>query len=61
MAFNQGQYIEQFERYKVTLNRSGIIEIEQSGEAIKADKSQKTHYSKLKKLLHFKKLHFKKK
>lgn len=58
VALNQGQYTEEFERYKITLNRSGIIEIEKSGEASKKAKSNYNRYSKLKTLLHFKKPHF---
>lgn len=56
VAFDQGQYVEEFERYKITLNRSGIIEIEQSGEVAKKDKSKYGRYSKLKAILHFKKI-----
>ncbi|WP_022942776.1 hypothetical protein [Psychromonas hadalis] len=55
VAFDQGQYVEEFERYKITLNRSGIIDIEKSGEVVKKDKSKYDRYSKLKSLLHFKK------
>jgi len=54
VALDQGQYMEQFERYKITLNRSGIIDIEKSGEASKKDRSKYDRYSKLKSLLHFK-------
>ena len=59
VALDQGQYMEEFERYKITLNRSGIIDIEKSGEASKKDRSKYDRYSKLKSLLHFKKLNFK--
>ena len=31
VALDQGEYNEQFERYKITLNRSGIIELEKAG------------------------------
>ncbi|MCP5076549.1 MAG: hypothetical protein GY951_00605 [Psychromonas sp.] len=55
VALDQGQYMEEFERYKITLNRSGIIDIEKSGEASKKDRSKYDRYSKLKSLLHFKK------
>lgn len=54
VALNQGQYTEAFQRYKITLNRSGIIDIRKSGEASKKDKSKYDRYSKLKTLLHFK-------
>ncbi len=56
VALNQGQYMEAFERYKITLNRSGIIEIAKSGKASKKDKSRYDRYSKLKALLQFKKI-----
>jgi len=59
VALNQGLYMEEFDRYKITLNRSGIIEIEKSGEASKKDKSKYDRYSKLKALLQFKKPRFK--
>ena len=55
IAMDQGAHDEKFERYKVTLNRSGIIDIEKSGEASKKEKSKYGRYSKLKKLLQFKK------
>jgi len=54
VALDQGQYIEAFERYKITLNRSGIIDIKKSGETSKKDKHKYDRYSKLKALLHFK-------
>jgi hypothetical protein len=59
VALDQGQYIEEFERYKITLNRSGIIDIEKSGEVSKKDRSKYDRYSKLKSILHFKKYNFK--
>jgi hypothetical protein len=59
VALDQGLYSEEFERYKITLNRSGIIDIEKSGEASKKDRNRYGRYSKLKSLLHFKKLNFK--
>ena len=31
VALNQGQDHEEFERYKITLNRSGIIDVEHAG------------------------------
>lgn len=61
VAINQGQYTEAFERYKITLNRSGIIDIRKSGEASKKAKSKYDRYSKLKTLLHFKKTNRRKK
>ncbi|WP_028864517.1 hypothetical protein [Psychromonas aquimarina] len=55
VALDQGYYTEQFERYKITLNRSGIIEIEKAGETKSKDKPRTDRYSKLRTLLHFKK------
>ena len=60
VAIDQGLYTEAFERYKITLNRSGIVDIEKSGQASIKDKSNYDRYSKLKALLHFKKPHFRK-
>jgi hypothetical protein len=60
VAINQGLYTEEFERHKITLNRNGIIEIEKSGEAPIIDPEQYNRYSKLKTLLNFKKLQFRK-
>jgi len=55
VAIDQGQYLAQFERHRITLNRSGIIEIEKAGEAkLKDQKEQKLH-SKLRSLMHIKK------
>lgn len=56
IAINQGDYDEQFERYKITLNRSGIIELEKAGASLSQDKPRQDRYSKLKLLLHFKKI-----
>lgn len=55
IALNQGKYSAQFERYKITLNRSGIIEIEKAGESPCKDKPKQDRYSKLRSLLHFNK------
>lgn len=60
VALDQGHYMEQFERYKITLNRSGIVEIEKSGELAKKEEAEQGRYSRLKTLLHFRKLHVKK-
>lgn len=60
VALDQGQYNEEFERYKITLNRSGIIDIEKSGEVPRKDRSKYDRYSKLKSILYFKKYNFKK-
>ena len=54
VAMNQGKYREQFERYKVTLNRSGIIEIENAGKLDQKDAPEIDRYSKLRSLLLFK-------
>ena len=54
LALDQGQYDEQFERYKVTINRSGIVAIEKAGESVLKDKPKANRYSKLRNLLHFK-------
>ncbi|MEI6897043.1 MAG: hypothetical protein V5786_06100 [Psychromonas sp.] len=63
VALDQGQYHEEFSRYKITLNRSGIVEIKKSGEMSQKEKNKNknSRYSKLKDLLHFKKPGFKKK
>ena len=53
VALDQGQYLAQFERYKVTLNRSGIIEIRKAGASKIKDKADMPH-SKLRSLLHIK-------
>jgi hypothetical protein len=55
VALDQGKYTEQFERFKITLNRSGIIDIEKAGKAALRDKPERRRYSKLRSLLHFKK------
>jgi len=55
VALDQGKYTEQFERFKITLNRSGIIDIEKAGKAALRDKPERKRYSKLRSLLHFKK------
>jgi len=54
-ALDQGQYLAQFERYRVTLTRSGIIELVKAGEAKIKDKADKRLQSKLRTLLHIKK------
>ncbi|MFT6985795.1 MAG: hypothetical protein ACJAT7_001611 [Psychromonas sp.] len=56
VAINQGNYDQQFQRYKITLNRSGIIELEKAGASLSQDKPKQDRYSKLKFLLHFKKM-----
>lgn len=53
VAINQGQYVEQFERYKITLDRSAIIEIVKAGSSAVNKRTKQNHYSKLKSLLHF--------
>ncbi|WP_372880880.1 hypothetical protein [Psychromonas sp.] len=55
VAVNQGEYREEFERYRITLNRSGIIEVEKAGESILQDEPDTDRYSKLRSLLHIKK------
>ncbi|HEY5716802.1 MAG TPA: hypothetical protein VIS54_10335 [Psychromonas sp.] len=55
VAVDQGEYREQFERYRITLNRSGIIEIEKAGESAHQDGPETDRYSKLRSLLHIKK------
>lgn len=53
VALDQGQYLEQFERYRITLNRSGIVDIVKAGEAKVKDPNEKRQ-SKLSSLLHLK-------
>ncbi|WP_166738829.1 hypothetical protein [Psychromonas algarum] len=55
VALDQGEYLAQFERYKITLNRSGIIDIVKAGEAKIKDKADQKYQSKLHALLHIKK------
>lgn len=55
VALDQGQYLAQFARYKITLNRSGIVEIKKAGEATTKDESNMFSHSKLRSLLHMKK------
>ena len=55
VAVNQGQYDAHFERYRVTLSRSSLIEIEKAGEAKIKDKIEQKLQSKLYSLLHLKK------
>jgi len=55
VALNQGRYDAQFERYRITLNRSGIVEIEKAGASALGKKPESGRYSKLRTLLHFKK------
>ena len=55
IALDQGQYMSQFERYKITLNRSGIVEIGKAGETKVKNKTDKKLQSKLRSLLHIKK------
>ena len=54
VVFNQGYYTEHSERYRVILNRSGIIGIKKSDSAKGKDKNIHSHYSKLASLLHLK-------
>lgn len=54
VALDQGQYLEQFERYRITLNRSGIVEIVKAGTAKINDPAEKRE-SRLYSLLHLKK------
>lgn len=54
IVFNQGYYTEQFERYRIVLNRSGIIQIKKSDSAKAKEKHHYSHYSKLATLLHLK-------
>ena len=54
VALDQGQYRAQFDRYKITLNRSGIIEIEKAGATKIKNKADKVLQSKLRSLLHIK-------
>lgn len=57
VAINQGRYLEQFERYKITLDRSAIIEIVKAGASAVNEKPKEDSYSKLKSLLHFHRHH----
>ncbi|WP_041771309.1 hypothetical protein [Psychromonas sp. CNPT3] len=52
VSIDQGLYTEHFERYKITLNRSGIIAIENSGTSGHKDKKHYDRYFKLKDILH---------
>ena len=54
VVVNQGLYTEQFERYRIVLNRSGIIQITKSDSAKGKEKHHYSQYSKLATLLHIK-------
>jgi len=54
VALDQGEYNEQFERYKITLDRSAIIELEKAGTSACKEQPEPGRYSKLRALLHFK-------
>ena len=55
VALDQGKYDEQFERYKITLNRSGIIELKKAGASACKELPIQGRYSRLRALLHFNK------
>ena len=57
VAFNQNAYNEQFERYKITLDRSGIIELEKAGTSATKKKNKQGYYLKLRSLLNLNKRH----
>jgi len=57
VAVNQEAYTAHFERYKLTLNRSGIIEIEKSDEVKMIEQDGKKRRSKLSSLLTMKRWH----
>ncbi len=54
IAFNQGYHTEQFSRYRVVLNRSGIISITKSESVKEKQKKPYSQYSKLASLLQLK-------
>ena len=54
IALDQGEYSEQFERYRITLDRSGIIDLEKAGAAEKSDITKLGAYSRLRTILHIK-------
>lgn len=55
VSIDQGQYTEHYERYKIILNRSGIIAISKSGTSEYKERRLYSRYSKLKNLLYFNK------
>ena len=55
IAIDQGKYYEQFERYKITLDRSGIIELKKADSSAYQEHPKHGRYSKLRSLLHFNK------
>ena len=55
VAVDQGEYYEQFERYKITLDRSGIIELKKARASVSKEPPKQGRYSKLRSLLHFNK------
>jgi hypothetical protein len=52
VAINQGGYDEQFERYKITIDRSGIIELRKASASTSKEPPKYGRYSKLRALLH---------
>ena len=52
VAIDQGRYNELFERYKITLDRSGIIELRKADAFAAKEPGQRGRYSKLWALLH---------
>jgi hypothetical protein len=54
VTLDQNQYLAQFERYRITLTRSGIIDIEKAGASKVKDETEPKLQSKLRSLLHIK-------
>ena len=54
IALNQGEDDQQFERYRVTLERTGIVELEKADSASHKGESKQSPYSRLRMLMHFK-------
>ncbi len=57
VAINQDKYDELFERYKITLDRSGIVELSKAGATTSKEPAKNSRYSKLWALLHLHKQH----
>ena len=54
IAVNQGEYNQQFDRYKITLERSGIVDLEKAGAFEDKEQTNQGRYSRLRALLPFK-------
>jgi hypothetical protein len=54
IALNEGEYDQEVERYRITLDRTGIIELDKADAATNKEETKQSPYSRLKMLMHFK-------